>query len=141
MSTDANPNALVPAPPALKARPEAHAVVDDSGRAIVTLLQKAAETTEIERTRAMSLAASLSHQLDAVEERVRAAEAEIAHFRERATRAEAWLLRIYNEAEQVFFQKDERGGRNAPPERNPAALRPDNRTGEKPQDKPRAGTV
>jgi hypothetical protein len=28
------------------------------------------------------------------------AEAEVAHFRERATRAEAWLLRIHNEAEQ-----------------------------------------
>jgi hypothetical protein len=45
---------------------------------------------------------------------VREMEAELAHFRERATRAEAWLLRIHSEAEQVFFQKGERELRQAP---------------------------
>ena len=33
---------------------------------------------------------------------------------DRATRAEAWLLRIHNEVEQTFFSKKEREPRQAP---------------------------
>jgi hypothetical protein len=69
----------------------------------------------------MDAAHKLSFELRAAEERVRDAEAEIAHFRERASRAEAWLLRIHNEAEQVFFQKNERESRQAPIGRGPHA--------------------
>jgi hypothetical protein len=39
---------------------------------------------------------------------LREAEAEAAHFRDRAARAEAWLVRIHNEVEQMFFPKKER---------------------------------
>jgi hypothetical protein len=56
----------------------------------------------------MDLAHKLSFQLRAVEERARELEAEANHFRDRAARAEAWLLRIHNEVEQTFFQKKER---------------------------------
>jgi hypothetical protein len=56
----------------------------------------------------------LSFQLRASEERGRELEAEVAHFRDRATRAEAWLLRIHNEVEQTFFSKQEREPRQAP---------------------------
>jgi len=65
-------------------------------------------------SRAMDLAHKLSFQLRASEERVRELEAEAAHFRDRATRAEAWLLRIHNEVEQTFFAKKEREPRQAP---------------------------
>jgi len=43
---------------------------------------------------------------------VREAEAEAAHFRDRAARAEAWLVRIHNEVEQMFFPKRERDPHN-----------------------------
>src|SRR3954468_12966519 len=64
--------------------------------------------------RAMDLAHKISFQLRASEERGRELEAEVAHFRDRATRAEAWLLRIHNEVEQTFFSKQEREPRQAP---------------------------
>jgi hypothetical protein len=55
---------------------------------------------------------------------VREAEAEVARFHDRATRAEAWLLRIHNEAERVFFQKNEREPRKAPSEQSLDAPKP-----------------
>jgi len=83
-------------------------VADESGRTIVALLQKAADMAKEDCSRAMDLAHKLSFQLRASEERVRELEAEAAHFRDRATRAEAWLLRIHNEVEQTFFAKTHR---------------------------------
>ena len=84
------------------------------------------EKTKADSARATDVANRLSFQLHAAEERVREAEAEVAHFRERATRAEAWLLRIHNEAEQLFFQKNEREPRQAPSERTPYVPQPRN---------------
>jgi hypothetical protein len=42
-------------------------------------------------------------------------EADAGHFRDRAARAEAWLLRIHNEVEQTFFQKKDRDPRQSQP--------------------------
>ncbi len=103
---------IVPFAPTSKAQPEV--VADESGRMIVALLQKAADMAKEDCARAMDLAHKLSFQLRASEERLREVEAEAAHFRERAARAEAWLVRIYNEIEQTFFQKKERDTRQAP---------------------------
>jgi hypothetical protein len=103
---------IVPFAPAPKAQPEA--AVDESGRAIVAMLQKAADMAREDCARAMDLAHKLSFQLRAAEERARDAEAEAVHFRERAERAETWLVRIHGEVEQVFFQKKERDARQAP---------------------------
>jgi hypothetical protein len=105
---------IVPFSPAPKNHPEANVVADDSGRTIVALLQKAADMAKEDCSRAMDLAHKLSFQLRASEERVRELEAEATHFRDRAARAEAWLLRIHNEVEQTFFQKKERDPRPAP---------------------------
>jgi hypothetical protein len=106
---------IVPFAPSPKAAPpEANVVADDSGRTIIALLQKAAEMAKDDCARAMDLAHKLSFQLRAAEERAREAEAEAAHFRDRAARAEAWLLRIHNEVEQTFFQKKERDSRQMP---------------------------
>jgi len=41
----------------------------------------------------------------AAEERAREFEAEANYFRDRAARAEKWLLRIQTEIDQTFFQK------------------------------------
>jgi hypothetical protein len=58
--------------------------------------------------RAMDLAHKLSFQLRDAEERARELEAQATYFRERAVRAEDWLLRIHNEVEQTFFSEKER---------------------------------
>ena len=83
-------------------------VADDSGRAILALLQKAAEMAKEDCARAMDLAHKLSSQLRAAEERASELEAEAAHFCDRAVRAEEWLQRIHHEVEQAFFQKKDR---------------------------------
>src|SRR5215467_14557418 len=106
------PNTIIPFAPTPKPQPDANVVADDSGRTIIALLQKAADMAKEDCARAMDLAHKLSFQLRAAEERVREAEAEAAHFRNRAERAEAWLVRIHNEVEQMFFPKRERDPHN-----------------------------
>ena len=96
---------IVPFAPAPKGQADTNIMADDSGRAIIALLQKAAEMAKGDCARAMDLAHKLSAQLRAVEERARELEAEAAHFRDRAARAEEWLLRIHNEVQDSFFQK------------------------------------
>src|ERR1700731_3795403 len=91
--------------------PDSTVVADGAGLAILTLLQKAADMAKEDCARAMDLAHKLSFQLRAAEERARELEAEANHFRDRAARAEAWLLRIHNEVEQTCLQKRERGPR------------------------------
>jgi hypothetical protein len=103
---------IVPFAPTQKTQSEVP--VDESGRAIVAMLQKAADMAKEDCARAMDLAHKLSFQLRAAEERAREAEAEAAHFRDRAARAEAWLVRIHGEVEQAFFQKNDRDARQAP---------------------------
>ena len=102
---------IVPFAPTPKQQADVNVVADDSGRTIVALLQKAADMAKEDCARAMDLAHKLSFQLRAAEERLREAEADAAHFRDRAARAEQWLLRIHNEVEQTFFQKKERDAR------------------------------
>ena len=90
--------------PLSKGQPEANIVADESGRAIMALLQKAAEITKEDCARAMDLAHKLAFQIRTAEERTRQLEAEAAHFRDRAMRAEEWLRRIHSEVEHAFFQ-------------------------------------
>ena len=115
MSEDSSEKSVtvIPLAPPPKAQ-TADAVVEEAGRAIVAMLQKASEVAKEDCDRAMDTVHRISYQLHRAEERAREAEAELAHFRERATRAEAWLLRIHNEAEQVFFRKNEQEPGPAP---------------------------
>jgi hypothetical protein len=108
MSSYASDKAGTIVPFAPSPKQQSDVVADDSGRTIVALLQKAADMAKEDCARAMDLAHKLSFQLRAAEERLREAEADAAHFRDRAARAEQWLLRIHNEVEQTFFQKKER---------------------------------
>jgi hypothetical protein len=105
------PATIVPFAPMSKGQREANIVADDSGRTIVALLQKAAEMAKDDCARAMDLAHKLSLELRAAEERARQLEVEAAHFRDRAARAEAWLVRIHNEVEHTFFQKKDQAPR------------------------------
>jgi hypothetical protein len=107
------PATIVPFAPMPKGQVEGNIVVDDSGRAIVALLQKAAEMAKDDCARAMDLAHKLSFQLRVAEETARKLEEGVAHFRDRATRAEAWLLRIHDEVKHTFFQKKDRDSRQA----------------------------
>ena len=110
MSASERPGTVVPFEQARTAA-DAGMVVDDSGRSIMALLQRAADMAKDDCSRAMDLAHKLSFQLRAAEERARELEAEASHFRERANRAEAWLLRIHTEVEHTFFENKERDPR------------------------------
>src|SRR3954447_13137833 len=90
-----------------KERPDATMMADDSGRAIVAMLQKAEDKAKGDCARAMDLAHKLTLQLRAAEDRVRELEDAAAHFKDRANRAEDWLQHIHNEVEQTFFHNIE----------------------------------
>jgi hypothetical protein len=113
MSVNSEQDTIVPFAPAARGQADANIMADDSGRTILAMLQKAADMAKEDCARAMDLAHKLSFQLRAAEERARDLEAEAAHFRDRAARAEAWLLRIHKEVEQTFFQRKEREQRQS----------------------------
>ncbi|MET0632429.1 MAG: hypothetical protein ABWY92_16350 [Xanthobacteraceae bacterium] len=77
--------------------------LDQSGEAIVALLQQAATLSNENCDRAMSLAHKLSIQLRAAEDRIKQLQAELAQSQDRSARAEKWLSRIYQEIEQKLI--------------------------------------
>lgn len=77
--------------------------MDRSGQAIIALLQQAADTANSNCERAMELAHKLSVQLRVAEDRIRELEADVQHFHDRAQRAEKWLVCIYKDIEEKFF--------------------------------------
>ena len=79
--------------------------MDRSGQAIITLLQQAADTANSNCDRAMELAHKLSMQLRVAEERIRELESDLQHYHDRAQRAEKWLVRIYKDIEEKFFDR------------------------------------
>jgi hypothetical protein len=64
----------------------------------------ASDVAKADCQRAMDLAHRLSSELRAAEEKAREFEADANYFRDRATRAEEWLVRIHTEVQQTFFQ-------------------------------------
>jgi hypothetical protein len=98
------PQTIIPFALTQKASNGGADLADDSGCTIVALLRKAADLAEDDCARALDVAHKLSYQIRASEDRARAAETEAAHFRERATRAEGWMVHIREEVEQIFFQ-------------------------------------
>ena len=94
--------------------------VERSGQAIVALLQQAADSANANCDRAMEYAHKLSVQLRASEERIKELEVDLRHYQdraqraeERAQRAESWLVRIYKDVEQRFFDQ-----KTAPPQQS-----------------------
>jgi hypothetical protein len=118
MSANASDKTIIPFASTQKSQAEANGIADDSGLTIIALLQKAADLAKEDCARAMDVAHKLSYQIRATEERAREAEAEAAHFRDRATRAEGWMVRIREEVEQTFFQKKDREALPEPSRRN-----------------------
>jgi hypothetical protein len=74
--------------------------MDHSGRAIVAMLQKAADLSHDDCARVQTMADQLSHQLRAAEDRINQLETEVEHFQDRAVRAESWLQLIHQEIEE-----------------------------------------
>ena len=105
------PPVSVVAFPPKKASPDANMMADDAGRGIVALVQRAADLAKADCDRAMDLAHRLSSELRVAEERTREFEAQANHFRDRAARAEEWLIRIHKEVEPTFFENKDRGAR------------------------------
>ena len=87
-----------------KASADATMAADDAGQHIVALLQTASGHAKAECQRAMDVAHRVSSELREAEERARKFEAEAHYFRDRAARAEEWLVRIESELQQTFFQ-------------------------------------
>ena len=90
-----------------KGAPAATRVADNAGEHIVALVQQASNRAKADCERAMDLAHRVSSELRAAEERARAFEEEANYFRDRAARAEEWLVRIESELQQTFFQNKE----------------------------------
>ena len=95
--------------------------VDSAGQALLGLVQRAAGIADANGQRARGFAA----QLRAAEDRIKALEADVRYFQDRATRAEKWLLQISTEIEQRFTATD--AGYQAP--ESPAFVRANTRRG------------
>ena len=76
---------------------------DQSGRAVVAMLQQAANLSNENCDRAMSLAHKLSIQLRAAEDRINQLQADVEHFQNRAAHAENWLRTIEKEIEKKLL--------------------------------------
>ena len=75
--------------------------VDESGKAIITLLKEAADTARATCLQAVSAAQKASN--GAAEDRIKELELEIRQHYDRVTQAEKWLARIHHEIEEKFF--------------------------------------
>src|SRR5215208_4754946 len=101
---------------ASKARESGALDLDRSGHAIVALLEKAAQVAKMSEDRATGMAQELSNQMQVAEHRASQLEVEVQHYRDRAFRAEKWLLQVYKEIENKFFNQNSAGnsGQAAP---------------------------
>jgi hypothetical protein len=86
-----------------KERPRPDDPMDQSGQAIVAMLQKAADLSNDNTDRAMAMAHRLSVQLRAAEDRINELQMENAQLMERASRAETWLALIRKEIEEKLI--------------------------------------
>ena len=83
--------------------------VDQSGNAILALLQQAADVAKKDCDRALEMAHQLSLQLRAAEDRAIKLEAKVKQLEHDAQKAEDWLTYIHKEIEKKFLnQKDVR---------------------------------
>jgi predicted nucleic acid-binding Zn-ribbon protein len=77
--------------------------MDESGQAVLAMLQKAADLSNDNCDRAMSMAHKLSIQLRAAEDQISQLQAENVQLRDRAERAETWLAVIQKEIEEKLL--------------------------------------
>jgi len=79
--------------------------VENAGQAVIGLLNQAVEAADANTKHALDVALKLSHQLQAAEARIAHLETDLAHYKERAERAERWLNYISSEIEQNFLRR------------------------------------
>jgi hypothetical protein len=77
--------------------------LEQSGLAIVAMLQEAADLSNDTCEHAEALADELSRDLRAAEDRINLLEAEIEYFHDRAARAESWLQLIRKEIDEKLI--------------------------------------
>jgi hypothetical protein len=99
MGQDRSTEQVINFPP----KPQSDNPADEAGQAVIAQIQKAAELANENCDRAMALAHKLAMQLRAAEDQITQLEAEVALFRDRATRAEGWLQTIHSEIEQKLI--------------------------------------
>jgi hypothetical protein len=95
-----------------------HDPLDKAGQSIMGLLQQAATTAKENCGHALRVAHGLSVQLRAAEDQIKALEADLQHFQDRALRAENWLQRISREIETRFFEPSGGHLQDAPARQN-----------------------
>ena len=78
---------------------------DDTGKALIAMLQKAAKLLTENGNRARALVHEFSTQLEANNDRIGQLEADVELFRHRATNAEKWLQLIHKEIETRLMTK------------------------------------
>lgn len=106
------PEKIIPfAPQPRPSQPSGADPLDQSGQAIVAMLQEAVDVAKENCDRALELAHKFSLQLRAAEDRIVQLEGDVRHYQERAARAEKWLQRIQGEIEERFFRNS--GGHGA----------------------------
>ena len=88
--------------------------LDSAGRNVLGLLERAAGLAEENSQRAVAMAHKLSIQLRAAEDRLAELEGNLRYHKERAARAEKWLLQISQEIEERFFASDAPNSQQAP---------------------------
>jgi hypothetical protein len=104
------PDKVIPfAPQQRQAQPPSADPLDQSGLAIVAMLQEAVDVAKENCDRALEVAHKFSLQLRAAEDRILQLEGDVRHYQERATRAEKWMMRIQGEIEERFFRNGGNG--------------------------------
>jgi chromosome segregation ATPase len=101
---DRNGKTVIPFAPGSKANMrEDGGPVDESGKAIISLVKEAADTARATCLQAVNAAQKASNQLHAAEDRIKELELEVQHYHDRAAHAEKWLARVHHEIEEKFF--------------------------------------
>ena len=88
--------------------------VDHAGYLVLGMLEQAAAAASQNCQHAVDVAQKISFKLRAAQDRIKDLQAETAHYQERATRAEEWLLRISREIEERFLEAKADRSRPAP---------------------------
>jgi hypothetical protein len=78
--------------------------LDQAGQIVIGMLQQAAAAVSENCQHALGVAHKLSLQLRAAEDRIKMLEAEVRHHRDRAGRAEEWILRISREIDHKLLE-------------------------------------
>jgi hypothetical protein len=121
MSQNGTPEGVIPFAPAPKTRALDNGdPLDQTGQTVIGRLQQAAVVANENCQHALGVAHKFSLQLREAEDRIKALEAEVRHYKDRAGRAEQWLLRISQEIEHRFFET-ELGRRGQAPARQNAS--------------------